>query len=163
MTTLNGNAVVAQSGGPTAVINSSACGVIEEALRRRDNIARIYGANNGILGIVQEDLFDLGAESADSIAHLRATPASAIGSCRFKLGDLEADRKNYDRLLAVFAAHDIRYFFYIGGNDSMDTADKVNRLAAKQGYELRVVGIAKTIDNDLNGTDHCPGYGSVAK
>jgi ATP-dependent phosphofructokinase / diphosphate-dependent phosphofructokinase len=163
MSTLTGNAVVAQSGGPTAVINSSACGVIQEALAARDVIRNVFGANHGILGIVQEDLFDLGAESNDAVALLRATPSSAIGSCRFKLGDLEADRANYDRLLTVFAAHDIRYFFYIGGNDSMDTADKVNRLAAKQGYELRVMGIAKTIDNDLNGTDHCPGYGSVAK
>ena len=163
MSTLKGNAVVAQSGGPTAVINSSACGVIEETLRQREVIGNLYGANNGILGIVQEDLFDLGAESADAIALLRATPASAIGSCRFKLGDLGKDHANYDRVLAVFAAHNIRYFFYIGGNDSMDTADKVNRLATQQGYELRVMGIAKTIDNDLKGTDHCPGYGSVAK
>src|SRR5262245_23428740 len=163
MTTLNGNAVVAQSGGPTAVINSSACGVIEEALRQRDTISGLFGANNGILGIVQEDLFDLGAESRDAIALLRSTPSSAVGSCRYKLGDPEKDPEKYERLLAVFAAHNIRYFFYIGGNDSMDTADKVNRLAAKQKYELRVVGIAKTIDNDLKGTDHCPGYGSVAK
>ena len=163
MSTLHGNAVVAQSGGPTAVINSSACGVIEEALRHREVIGDLYGANNGILGIVQEDLFDLGAESADAIALLRATPASAIGSCRYKLGDLGKDQGKYERLLAVFAAHNIRYFFYIGGNDSMDTADKVNRLATRQGYELRVMGIAKTIDNDLVGTDHCPGYGSVAK
>ncbi len=163
MNNLQGNAVVAQSGGPTAVINSSAAGVIEEALRQRDAIGNLYGANNGILGIVQEDLFDLGAESADAIALLRATPASAIGSCRFKLGDLGREHENYDRLLAVFAAHNIRYFFYMGGNDSMDTADKVNQLADKQGYELRVMGIAKTIDNDLKATDHCPGYGSVAK
>ncbi|MCI0684966.1 MAG: 6-phosphofructokinase [Gemmataceae bacterium] len=163
MSTLRGNAVVAQSGGPTAVINSSACGVIEEALRQRDAITGLLGANNGILGIVQEDLFDLGAESPDAITLLHATPSSAIGSCRYKLGDPDKDHEKYDRLLAVFAAHNIRYFFYIGGNDSMDTADKVNRLAAKRGYELRVVGIAKTIDNDLKGTDHCPGYGSVAK
>lgn len=163
MSNLRGNAVVAQSGGPTAVINSSACGVIEEVLRQRDAITGLFGANNGILGIVQEDLFDLGAESRDAIALLRSTPSSAIGSCRYKLGDPDQDHEKYERLLAVFAAHNIRYFFYIGGNDSMDTADKVNRLAAKQGYELRVVGIAKTIDNDLKGTDHCPGYGSVAK
>ena len=163
MSNLRGNAVVAQSGGPTAVINSSACGVIEEALRQRDTISGLFGANNGILGIVQEDLFDLGAESRDAIALLRSTPSSAVGSCRYKLGDPEKDPEKYERLLAVLAAHNIRYFFYIGGNDSMDTADKVNRLAAKQKYELRVVGIAKTIDNDLKGTDHCPGYGSVAK
>lgn len=155
--------MVAQSGGPTAVINSSACGVIEEVLRQRHTIANLYGANNGILGIVQEDLFDLGAESPDAIALLRATPSSAIGSCRYKLGDVEKDQEKYQRLLDVFRAHDIRYFFYIGGNDSMDTADKVNRLAQQQGYDLRVVGVAKTIDNDLVATDHCPGYGSVAK
>lgn len=163
MKTLRGNAVVAQSGGPTAVINSSACGVIEEALQHRDVLADIYGANNGILGIVQEDLFDLGAESYDTIANLRCTPSSAIGSCRYKLGDLGKDQEKYQRLLDVFAAHDIRYFFYIGGNDSMDTAGKVDRLAREQGYDLRVMGVAKTIDNDLVGTDHCPGYGSVAK
>jgi 6-phosphofructokinase len=163
MSCLPGNAVVAQSGGPTAVINASACGVIEEALRHRDTIAGLFGANNGILGIVQEDLFDIAAESADAIALLRATPSSAIGSCRYKLGELGKDQEKYQRLLAVFQAHNIRYFFYIGGNDSMDTADKVNKLAAQQGYELRVMGVAKTIDNDLVGTDHCPGYGSVAK
>jgi len=163
MSKLAGNAVVAQSGGPTAVINSSACGVIEEALQNKDVIGNLYGANNGILGIVQEDLFDLGAESYDTIANLRCTPSAAIGSCRYKLGDLEKDREKYDRLLHVFEAHNIRYFFYIGGNDSMDTADKVNRLAQQKGYDLRVLGIAKTIDNDLVATDHCPGYGSVAK
>lgn len=164
MNTLMGNAVVAQSGGPTAVVNSSACGVIEEALRHRGVIAKLFGANNGILGIVQEDLFDLGAESSDTIAQLRCTPSSAIGSCRYKLGsDLSHDLEKYQRLLDVFAAHDIRYFFYIGGNDSIDTADKIDQFAHKHGYDLRVMGIAKTIDNDLMGTDHCPGYGSVAK
>ena len=163
MSILQGNAVVAQSGGPTAVINASACGVIQEALRQATAITGLYGANNGILGIVQEDLFDLGAEAPDAIALLRATPSSAIGSCRYKLGDLGKDQEKYERLLAVFRAHNIRYFFYIGGNDSMDTADKVNKLAAQQGYELRVMGVAKTIDNDLVATDHCPGYGSVAK
>jgi 6-phosphofructokinase 1 len=159
---LRGNAVVAQSGGPTAVINASACGVIQEALRQ-GVIEQLYGANNGILGIIQEDLFDLRAESADTIAGLRATPSAAIGSCRYKLGDLVRSRDKYQRILEVFRAQNIRYFFYIGGNDSMDTADKINRLAAEEGYELRVVGVPKTIDNDLVGTDHCPGYGSVAK
>jgi 6-phosphofructokinase len=161
-TQLRGNAVVAQSGGPTAVINASACGVIQEALRS-GVIDQLYGANNGILGIIQEDLFDLRAESAETIAGLRSTPAAAIGSCRYKLGDLHAARDKYQRILDVFRAHNIRYFFYIGGNDSMDTADKINRLAAEVEYELRVVGVPKTIDNDLVGTDHCPGYGSVAK
>jgi 6-phosphofructokinase len=163
MSSRKGNAVVAQSGGPTAVINASACGIIQEALGCREHFAGLYGANNGILGIVQEDLFDLAAESPDAIDLLRSTPAAAIGSCRYKLGDLGKDQEKYERLLAVFQAHDIRYFFYIGGNDSMDTADKVDKLAAQKGYELCVLGVAKTIDNDLVGTDHCPGYGSVAK
>jgi 6-phosphofructokinase 1 len=162
MDSLPGNAVVAQSGGPTAVINSSACGVIQECMRQ-PAVRDLFGANNGILGIVQEDLFDLRAELAVTIEGLRHTPSSAIGSCRYKLGDLDADRDKYQRVLDVFRAHDIRYFFYIGGNDSMDTADKVNRLAAAEDYALRVVGIPKTIDNDLPATDHCPGYGSVAK
>ena len=163
MNTLRGNAVVAQSGGPTAVINSSACGVIQEALKNKDSIAGVYGANNGILGILHEDLFDVAAESAAVIDDLKRTPSSAVGSCRYKLGDLTKDREKYERLLDVFKAQNIRYFFYIGGNDSMDTADKVNRLAHEQGYELRVMGVPKTIDNDLVVTDHCPGYGSVAK
>jgi len=159
---LRGNVLVAQSGGPTAVINSSACGVIQEAVRQ-GVMEQIYGANNGILGIIQEDLFDLRAEASDTIAGLRSTPSAAIGSCRYKLGDVVKDRDKYQRVLDVFRAHNIRYFFYIGGNDSMDTADKVNRLAAELGYELRVVGVPKTVDNDLVATDHCPGFGSVAK
>jgi ATP-dependent phosphofructokinase / diphosphate-dependent phosphofructokinase len=159
--TLPGKALVAQSGGPTAVINASACGVIQEA--RRAGIRHVYGANDGILGVLQEDLFDISAETAETIEGLRWTPAAAIGSCRHKLGSLEKDGEKYQRVLEVFRAHDIRYFFYIGGNDSMDTAAKVNRLAAEQGYELRVMGVPKTIDNDLPITDHCPGYGSVAK
>src|SRR5690242_6076275 len=135
---LRGNVLVAQSGAPTAVINSSACGVIQEALRQ-GAIEQIYGANNGILGIMQEDLFDLRAESSDTIAGLRSTPSAAIGSCRYKLGDFVKDRDKYQRIVDVLRAHDIRYFFYMGGNDSMDTADKVNRLAAELGYDLRVV------------------------
>jgi 6-phosphofructokinase 1 len=162
MEPLQGNAVVAQSGGPTAVINASACGVIQEALRQ-SAIRDLYGANNGILGIIQEDLFDVRAESAETIEGLRYTPSAAIGSCRYKLGDMEKDRSKFQRLLDVFRAHNICYFFYIGGNDSMDTADKINRLAGEEGYELRVMGVPKTIDNDLVATDHCPGYGSVAK
>ncbi len=153
---------MAQSGGPTTVINASACGVIQEFLRQ-DAPGDLYGANNGILGIVQEDLFDLCAESAETIEGLRRTPSAAIGSCRYKLGDLTADREKYQRILDVFRAHNIRYFFTIGGNDSMDTADKITRLASEVDYELRVIGVPKTIDNDLPLTDHCPGYGSVAK
>ena len=159
---LRGNALIAQSGGPTAVINASACGVIQEA-QRHPAITGIFGANNGILGVLQEDLFDLGAESPDTIEGLRCTPSAAIGSCRFKLGTLDTDRVNYERILDVFRAHNVRYFFCIGGNDSMDTADKVHRLAQETGYELRVLGVPKTIDNDLAWTDHCPGYGSAAK
>ncbi|MCC6420411.1 MAG: 6-phosphofructokinase [Gemmataceae bacterium] len=162
MDRLRGNAVVAQSGGPTAVINSSACGIVQEALRH-DVIDAIYGANNGILGIVREDLFDLRAESADTLEQLRCTPSAAVGSCRYRLADLATDRARYERLLAVFRAHDVRYFFFIGGNESMAIAQRVHRLAAEEEYELRVIGGPKTVHNDLAGTDHCPGYGSVAK
>ncbi len=159
---LKGNGVVAQSGGPTAVINASACGIIQEA-EKHDCIERIYGARNGILGILHEELLDIGKEKPETIEGLKWTPAAALGSCRYKLKSLEESRADYERILEVFRAHNIRYFFYAGGNDSMDTADKVNKLAAEEGYELRVMGIPKTIDNDLACTDHCPGYGSVAK
>jgi 6-phosphofructokinase 1 len=159
---LTGNALVAQSGGPTAVINSSACGVIQESLCS-SQIRTVLGANNGILGVLQEDLFDLGAERPETIEGLRSTPSAAIGSCRHKLRSLEQDGDKYRRLLEVFRAHEIRYFFCIGGNDSMDTANRLQRLAEERGYELRVLGVPKTIDNDLPVTDHCPGYGSVAK
>jgi 6-phosphofructokinase 1 len=161
--TLRGNALVAQSGGPTAVINASACGVIQECLRHEALITGVFGANNGILGVLQEDLFDLEAEAAETIEGLRSTPSAAIGSCRHKLRTLDKDAAGYQRVLDVFRAHNVRYFFYIGGNDSMDTADKINCLAADQNYDLRVMGVPKTIDNDLDHTDHCPGFGSVAK
>ena len=163
MKTLIGNAVVAQSGGPTAVTNSSACGVIEAIRRHADAIPHLFGANNGLLGIVQEDLFDLGAESFDTITQLRCTPSSAIGSCRYNLGDPSRDQEKYQRLFQVLTAHDIRYFFYLGGNDSMLTADKINQSALERGYDLRVIGLPKSVDNDLLATDHCPGYGSAAK
>jgi len=156
------NAIVAQSGGPTTVINSSACGVIQEA-GKSDKIGRVFGATNGILGVLKEELFDIGAESPQSVEALKRAPAAALGSCRYKLKSLEDSRADYERILDVFKAHDIHYFFYIGGNDSMDTADKVNKLAAQRGYELVCMGVPKTIDNDLAYTDHCPGYGSVAK
>ncbi|MBN1763706.1 MAG: 6-phosphofructokinase [Sedimentisphaerales bacterium] len=159
---LNPNAIVAQSGGPTAVINASACGVIQESLACTQ-IGTIYGAINGILGVLKEDLFDLSNESPHAIEALKQTPAAAIGSCRYKLKSLEKSRQDYERILDVFQVHNIHYFFYIGGNDSMDTADKVNKLAADKGYELVCMGVPKTIDNDLAFTDHCPGYGSVAK
>jgi len=156
------NAIVAQSGGPTAVINSSACGVIQEA-HKSGKIGCVFGATNGILGVLGEDLFDISVERSETIERLRQTPAAAIGSCRYKLKSLEQSKADFERILDVFKAHNIRYFFYAGGNDSMDTADKVNKLAADTGYELVCMGIPKTVDNDLAFTDHCPGYPSVAK
>ena len=156
------NAIVAQSGGPTSAINSSACGVIQ-ALIACGKINKIFGATNGILGVLKEDLFDITAEKDQTIEALKRTPAAAIGSCRYKLKSLEESKADYERIVDVFKAHDIHYFFYAGGNDSMDTADKVNKLAKETGYELVCIGVPKTIDNDLACTDHCPGYGSVAK
>lgn len=162
-TDVKGIALIAQSGGPTAVINASACGVIEEVLAHKDTFTGIYGATNGILGVLREELFDIAAEGPEAIAALRQAPAAALGSCRYKLKNPKSDQADYERILEVFKAHNVRFFFYAGGNDSMDTADKVARLAAEQGYELLVVGVPKTVDNDLAETDHCPGYGSVAK
>ncbi len=156
------NAIVAQSGGPTAVINSSACGVIQEAAKS-GKIGRVIGATNGILGVLKEDLFNVSAERSDAIEALKRTPAAAMGSCRYKLKSIDQSQADFQRVLDVFKAHNIRYFFYAGGNDSMDTADKVNKLAADAGYELVCIGIPKTVDNDLAFTDHCPGYPSVAK
>ncbi len=158
MPELVGNVLVGQSGGPTSVINASVAGVITEALNH-SCIEEIYGTLNGVLGILQEDLIDLAAESQQTIRALRHTPGAALGTCRFKLKKQE----DYNRVIEVFKAHNIRYFFYAGGNDSQDTADKISKLAQEQGYELRVIGIPKTIDNDLPITDHCPGYGSVIK
>jgi ATP-dependent phosphofructokinase / diphosphate-dependent phosphofructokinase len=155
---MKGNCIVAQSGGPTAVINASACGVIQAALNSPD-ITGVYGAHNGILGVVNEEIFDLGRETAQTIEALRHTPAAALGSCRYKVKTEE----DFAKIVDVFRKYDIRYFFYIGGNDSMDTADKVNRLAAAQSYDFCAMGVPKTIDNDLALTDHCPGYGSVIK
>jgi 6-phosphofructokinase 1 len=160
---IKGKAVVAQSGGPTAVINASAAGVIETALANDSTFSAIYGADNGILGVLKEELFDLGKEDPRQINLLRRSPSAALGSCRYKLKDFDKNKADYERILEVFRAHDIRFFFYIGGNDSMDTADKVSRLARQTGYEMVVMGVPKTIDNDLAYTDHCPGYGSVAK
>ncbi|MBN1491258.1 MAG: 6-phosphofructokinase [Phycisphaerae bacterium] len=162
-TDIKGRAIIAQSGGPTAVINASACGVIQTALAHPKTFTGVYGAHNGILGVLREELFDLGSERPEAIEALRWTPAAALGSCRYKLKSLEKDRADYERIVEVFKAHEIRFFFYAGGNDSMDTADKVARLAADMKYDLIVVGVPKTVDNDLAETDHCPGYGSVAK
>ncbi len=158
MAELVGNVLVGQSGGPTAVINASVAGIIAEALNH-ECIEEIYGALNGVFGILQEDLVDLASESQQQIRALKHTPGAALGTCRFKL----KKPADFERVLEVFKAHNIRYFFYIGGNDSQDTADKISKLAQQQGYELRVIGVPKTVDNDLSVTDHCPGYGSVIK
>lgn len=151
-----GNLVVGQSGGPTAVINNSLVGVIHEAFRY-DEIGDIYGMLHGISGVLNEELIDLRRESPDTLETLRDTPASALGTVRYKVTD-----EDYERLLEVFQAYDVRYFFYIGGNDSMDTTHKIHALASQKGYELHAIGVPKTVDNDLMETDHCPGYGSAA-
>lgn len=144
------------------MINSSVCGVIQEA-KKSGKTGKVLAAHNGISGVLKEELFDVYAEKPAAIEALKRTPAAAMGSCRYKLKAIDQNRGDFDRVLDVFKAHDIRYFFYAGGNDSMDTADKVNKLAAQRGYELVCIGIPKTIDNDLAFTDHCPGFGSVAK
>jgi 6-phosphofructokinase len=157
------NAFYAQSGGVTAVINTSAAGVIETARANKDRIGKVYAGRNGIIGALTEDLIDTSKESARAIAALRYTPAGAFGSCRYKLKGLEESRAQYERLIEVFRAHDIRYFFYNGGNDSADTCLKVAQIADKLGYPLQAVHVPKTVDNDLAVTDNCPGFGSVAK
>ncbi len=157
MIKLKGKAIMAQSGGPTAVINNSIAGVIEEA-KRHKAITGIYGAINGILGVLNEEIVDLKREIDATVKGLRYTPSASLGSCRKKLSE-----DDMSRILEVFRRYDIRYFFYTGGNDSMDTANKISKLAQKLSYEMRVIGIPKTVDNDLVITDHCPGYGSVAR
>lgn len=158
MSELVGNVLVGQSGGPTSVINASVAGIIAEALNH-ECVEEIYGALNGVLGILHEDFIDLADESQQQIRALRHTPGAALGTCRYKL----KHQQDFERVLEVFKAHNIRYFFYLGGNDSQDTADKISKLAQEQGYELRVIGVPKTIDNDLPATDHCPGYASAIK
>jgi len=157
------NAFYAQSGGVTAVINATAAGVIETARRHRSRIGKVYAGRNGIIGALEEDLIDTSKESAASIRALKHTPAGAFGSCRYKLRGLEESRAQYERLIEVFRAHDIGYFFYNGGNDSADTCLKVSQIAEKLGYPLTAVHVPKTVDNDLAVTDNCPGFGSVAK
>jgi 6-phosphofructokinase 1 len=157
------NAFYAQSGGVTAVINASACGVIETARRHKRVIANVYAGRDGIVGALTEDLIDTGRESAAAIRALRHTPAGAFGSARYKLAGLEKNRAQYERLIEVFRAHDIGYFFYNGGNDSMDTAHKVSEIGRLLGYPIICIGVPKTVDNDLPITDCCPGFGSVAK
>ena len=157
------NAFYAQSGGVTAVINATACGVIETAREKRDKIGRVLAGRNGIIGALTEDLIDTSQESAEAISALRYTPSGAFGSCRYKLNSVEKNRAAYQRLLEVFRAHDIGYFFYNGGGDSQDTSNKVAQFARDAGYALSCIGIPKTVDNDLPVTDCCPGFGSVAK
>ncbi|HEY8242636.1 MAG TPA: diphosphate--fructose-6-phosphate 1-phosphotransferase, partial [Casimicrobiaceae bacterium] len=157
------NAFYAQSGGVTAVINTSAAAVIETARRYRTRIGKVYAGRNGIIGALTEDLIDTSKESAASIRALKHTPGGAFGSCRYKLKGLEESRAQYERLIDVFRAHDIGYFFYNGGNDSADTCLKVSQIAEKLGYPLQAIHVPKTVDNDLAVTDNCPGFGSVAK
>jgi 6-phosphofructokinase 1 len=157
------NAFYAQSGGVTAVINASACGLIETARRHRDKIAKVYAGRHGIIGALTEDMIDTSKESRAAIRALRYTPGGAFGSARYKLAGIDKNRAQYERLIDIFRAHDIRYFFYNGGNDSMDTAQKVSEIAVQMGYPITCVGIPKTVDNDLPITDCCPGFGSAAK
>ncbi|NJD25113.1 MAG: 6-phosphofructokinase [Betaproteobacteria bacterium] len=157
------NAFYAQSGGVTAVINATACGLIQAARRHPDRIGKVFAGRDGIIGALTEDLIDTSCESDAAIAALRHTPGGAFGSCRYKLKGIDQHRAQYERLIEVFRAHDIGYFFYNGGNDSMDTAWKVSQIAGALGYPLTCVGIPKTVDNDLPHTDCCPGFGSVAK
>jgi 6-phosphofructokinase 1 len=157
------NAFYAQSGGVSAVINASACGVIETALKERQRIGTVYAGRDGIIGALTEDLIDVSQENAETIRALKHTPAGAFGSARFKLKGITENRAEYERLIEVFRAHDIGYFFYNGGNDSMDTALKVSQIGASLGYPITCVGVPKTVHNDLPHTDCCPGFGSVAK
>ena len=157
------NAFYAQSGGVTAVINASACGVIETARKHKDKIGKVYAGRNGIIGALTEELIDTSKESAKSIAALRYTPSGAFGSCRFKLKSLEQNRTEYERLIEVFKAHNIGYFFYNGGGDSADTCLKVSQISDTMGFPIQAIHVPKTVDNDLPITDNCPGFGSVAK
>ena len=157
------NAFYAQSGGVTAVINASACGVIETARANKDKIGKVYAGRNGIIGALTEDLIDTSKETKTAIAALRHTPSGAFGSCRFKLKSLEDNRREYERLIEVFKAHNIGYFFYNGGGDSADTCLKVSQIGKTMGYPITAVHVPKTVDNDLPITDNCPGFGSVAK
>lgn len=154
---LKGNLIVGQSGGPTAVINSSLAGVVEEA-QKHPEIQGIYGCLHGVQGLLQEQMVDLRKQSPETIQALKTTPSAALGSCRYKL-----KAEHLERLLRVLQAHDVRYFLYIGGNDSAETCHAVGKLAQQQGYEMMIMGVPKTVDNDLEYTDHCPGYGSVAR
>ena len=162
MSELKGALMFGQSGGPTSVINASACGVFQEAFKH-DCITKVSGLRHGIRGLLDENFVDMGAEDPEQIELLKNTPSSALGSVRYKLADPDKDDTDYKKILEVFKKYNVRYFFYNGGNDSMDTCSKVSAYLAKAGYECRVMGVPKTIDNDLWGTDHCPGFASAAK
>ena len=162
MNELKGACIIGQSGGPTSVINASAYGVIDTALKS-GVITQVLGAEHGIKGVLEDRLFDMGLEDPEELRLMKYTPSSALGSCRYKIADPEVDDTDYKRILEVFKKHNVRYFFYNGGNDSMDTCNKINHYMQSVGYECRVMGVPKTIDNDLVGTDHCPGYASAAK
>ena len=162
MKNLVGTCIFGQSGGPTSVINASAAGVFIEALSQK-NITKVYGAPTGLKGVLDENLYEIDREDMDELLLLKNTPSSALGSVRYKLKALEDDDTDYKRILEVFKKYNVRYFFYNGGNDSMDTCNKVSKYLLKEGYECNIIGVPKTIDNDLYGTDHCPGYGSAAK
>ncbi len=159
---LTGACIFGQSGGPTSVINASAYGIIKTALEA-ECITKVYAASNGIQGVLNDILFDMGEEEDYELKLLLNTPAAEFGSCRYKIKDFEEDDTDYKRILEIFEKYDVRYFFYNGGNDSMDTCDKISRYMDKVGYDCRIIGVPKTIDNDLYGTDHCPGFGSAAK
>lgn len=162
MKNLVGACMFGQSGGPTSVINASAAGVFIEALGQK-NITKVYGAANGIKGVLDENFYEINKEDEQELLLLKNTPSSALGSVRYKLKSVEEDETDYKRILEVFKKYNIRYFFYNGGNDSMDTCNKVSKYLLQSGYECNIIGVPKTIDNDLYGTDHCPGYGSAAK
>ena len=162
MKNLTGALMFAQSGGPTSVINASAAGVFIEGLKS-DKITAVYGAAHGIRGILNEEFYDIGQEDEKELLLLKNTPSSVLGSVRYKLKDASVDDTDYKRLLEVFKKYNVRYFFYNGGNDSMDTCNKISKYMAKSGYDMNVIGVPKTIDNDLYGTDHCPGFASAAK
>ena len=161
-TPLKGAAIIGQSGGPSSVINASAYGVIRTALDS-EYITKVYGANHGIKGVLNDRLMVMDEEDPKELERLLFTPSSALGSCRYKIADPDVDDTDYKRILEIFQKYDVRYFFYNGGNDSMDTCNKISKYMAKVGYDCRVIGVPKTIDNDLFGTDHCPGFASAAK
>ncbi len=162
MEQLKGACIIGQSGGPTAVINASAQGVIQAALQN-PAITRVLGAAHGIKGVLADQLYDMSKEDAKELDLLQFTPSSALGSCRYKLAASEQDETDYQRILEIFKKYDVRYFFYNGGNDSMDTCNKISKYMQKVGYPCHIIGVPKTIDNDLYGTDHCPGFASAAK